>query len=369
MTRLLSTLLATTALWAAPDVPGNEPAKVAPLDLSEFDSAMGDDGASGQSTDGFEEVSQEQAQEEILLQHQTRQHIDADDDETSNGVRQDEGGQVEDGGQRAAKTPAAEPAAEPAKPAVPAAADAEDETKLPQWVQDRLAREKRKTARALGELEAARKAPAPQVTETTAAPAEPPKSSDYEEWEDYVAAKALYEKSQKAAKDKPAPKLDLNDMPKPMPETLRIQVAGAIGEINAALEAHPELHKIVNDPTNPKNLKITPSMILAISETDNPASVLQAFADNPAMSAEIAGLPEAKAVARILKLDKPGAAKPAPAPAPKPQAPAPKLSTAPEPIAPLGGENRAAPSHEEADFNTFEAQRRVEESAKDEWGW
>jgi len=373
--RHIADLLTSTVLWAAPDDPTGAapktPATVAPLDLGEFDYAMGDDGASSQATDGFEEIDQDQAEAEILERHQSVQHIDAGDDVTSTGVKfEGDGGEVEEGGQKRDKpADGQQPPAkvESPKPGAPAAADGEDETKLPQWVQDRLAREKRKTARVEAELEATRKAPAPKADAAPAAPAEAPKAADFEDFEEYMEAKTLYDKSQKApkAKDAPAPKAD------PATDAMRVQIAGAIGEINAVLkDALPELHQIVNDPANPKGLKITPSMVLAISETDNPAAVLQAFADNPALSVEIAGLPEAKAVARILKLDKP----PAAAPAPKggqqqPTVPPKKLSDAPAPVAPLDGTNRVPPSYEEADFNTFEQQRRAEEKTDDPFGW
>ncbi len=364
--RHIADLLTSTVLWAAPDDPAGAPkapTTVAPLDLGEFDHAMGDNGASGQDTDGFEEVDQDGSGAEILERHQSVQHIDSEDDETSTSVRF-EGGDVEEGGQRRDKAPAA---AEP-DPAAAAAVEGEDETKLPEWVQKRLQREKRATARVAAELDAMKRTPAVQpkpVEAAPAAPAEAPKAADFEDFEEYMEAKALYDKSQKAAKDKPAPKAEPNSPPSTASEAMRVQVAGVIGEINAVLkDDHPELFKIVNDNTNPKGLKITPGMILAIGETDNPAAVLQAFADNPALSVEIAGLPPEKAAARIIKLDKPSAAA-----APTQQQPLKKLSDAPAPVKPLDGSSRVAPSYEEADFNTFEAARRAEEKADDPFGW
>lgn len=375
MRTLTTGLMTSTALWAPPDDP-KSPATVASLDLGEFDMAMGDNGASSQATDGFEEIDQDQAKAEILERHQSVQHIDSDDDETSTGVRDDgPGGDVEEGGQKRDKPEAQEkPAQTPEEKAAAdaAAAQQQEESNLPDWVKERLAREKRKTARIEAELAAARQTPAAPAKPTADAapptPAEPPKAADFEDFEEYMEAKALYDRSQRALKDKPAPKAD-TPAPSPDADKMRIQIAGVIGEINAVLEDdHPELHKIVNDPANPKGLKITPGMILAIGETDNPAAVLQAFVDNPALTVELAGLPPEKAAVRIAKLDKPSTAK-APAQAPQQQRPAPKISQAPEPIAPLDGTSRVPPSYEEADFKTFEQQRRAEEKDDDPFSW
>lgn len=247
----------------------------------------------------------------------------------------------------------------------------DDDSQLPKGVRRRLERANRQRDAALAEAEDLRK----QVKKADDDPAgindktpvEAPNAADFDNYEDYLEAKALYEKSKSNPKPKveskkadPEPKKE--ERAKPDPEV--VEAISAIGEEIGS--KHADLWGKVTANGNPLGLQITRDMLLAISDADNPATILQAMADNPALSKEIAALPARQQVRRIAKLD---TAEP-----PKKEAkkadpkPAPKLSEAPEPITPGTGQGKVD-GDPISDFTSFERQREAEETVRSKDFW
>jgi hypothetical protein len=248
--------------------------------------------------------------------------------------------------------------------------DPDDLSKLPKGVRRRLERAQRQRDAAVAEAEQLRKdATKPKADDDPAgienkAPADPPNAADFDDYEAYLEAKALYDKGKKAPPKKAAepakpaaePKAEEKPAAPAKPDT---EVVEAITAIGAEMKAdHAELWGKVTADGNPLGLTITRDMLIAISDADNPATVLQALADKPELSKEIAKLPASQQIRRITKLDT-GAAEPAK----DGDKPAPKLSNAPPPITPGSGKGKGEIDPIK-DFTTFEREREAEETGR-----
>lgn len=252
--------------------------------------------------------------------------------------------------------------------------DEDPDSKLPKGVRRRIARANAQRDAALAEAEALRKAK-PKADDDDPAgivnKGEAPNAADFDNYEEYLDAKKLFDqgKSKKAepakADDKKAADTD-KDKAKP-----DLEVVQAITDIGDEIgETHADLWAKVTHQSNPLKLTITRDMLIAISDSDYPGEVLQALADKPELSKEIAGLSPAKQMARIVKLDKApaggkdkgddtqgGGAQPGK-----------KLSSAPEPIKQGGGRQQGEVDPIK-DFSDFERSRNEEESKRSSDWW
>jgi len=276
---------------------------------------------------------------------------------------------VEEDGDKA-KTEEKKPAAK--------AAPADDDTELddngnplPKGFKRRLERATRQrdaVQRELDDLKAKQAEPAKVEDKAKDAPTEAPNAADFDDYEDYLEAKTLFEKS----KGKPKEKAKTEEKPAPKADDAKpdAEVVAALESIGGLVtEVLPDVWKQVTDPANPLNLAITRDMLLAIDEAENPDAILKAFVDKPALSEEIAKLSPRAQILRIAKLDVPltdAQKKAAPAAKAKDGAPAApkKVSQAPEPIDPLKGKAAPTKAVEDMSFAEYEAHRASEDKAK-----
>lgn len=262
------------------------------------------------------------------------------------------------------------------KPAAKAAPDGDaelddDGNPLPKGFKRRLERANRQrdaVQRELDELKA-KGTDAPKAEDKAKdVPTEAPNAADFDDYEDYLEAKTLFEKS----KGKPKEKAKAEEKPAGQADPAKpdAEVVAALESIGGLVtEVLPEVWKQVTDPANPLNLAITRDMLLAIDEADNPDAILKAFVDKPALSEEIAKLSPRAQILRIAKLDVPLTAeqkKAAPAAKAKDGAPAApkKVSAAPDPIDPLKGKAAPTKAVEDMSFAEYEAHRASEDKAK-----
>lgn len=255
------------------------------------------------------------------------------------------------------------------------AEDGDEDGELPAWVKRRLDRQERKHQRELSEArEAATKAKAAEEEGGKAKdPGPTPVASDYDDFESFLEAKALHEKSAKAFREgKAAKPPEKKGEPKKAdegkPDT---ELIAAIEDIQAVLtDTAPDLWKKVTEKTD---LQISRDMALSIAEAKYPHSVLQVLLDKPAEAERISKLSPRRQAIELDKLDVKEPAKAETPPKEKKETTPPKKpSSAPAPIEPLDGKTEADRPYGADDFSAFEQRRAAEEKAavgtgKDFW--
>lgn len=224
--------------------------------------------------------------------------------------------------------------------------------RLPPGLQKRLAREKRKVERAQGERDAM-DASLQELRDLISKGIEmkafrEPVPGDFDVIEDYTKAKARWtkvrdmiatrdEKAEKAAEPAPGFRdalLNLKDVVEGSDKTLWAEVKG-------------------NDA-----LQISPHMVIALSEADDPTAALRALKDDPAEAERISKLSPARQMAAVIALK------------PKPAAPGKRVTQAEDPPSPVST-RAGAPGLDlsKADTETFIRVRNEQEARGGRFGW
>ena len=227
---------------------------------------------------------------------------------------------------------------------------------LPKGVKKRLARAARRQEDALARAEAAEKeagelrSKVAEKAEFDAQKLQEPDPDDYADFEEYESAKNEYmcNKAVAVTAKEDAAKTKDNDTD----SGNDYELLDAIDDIKD--DVSKELFAKVGEN---KDMTITRSMVLAISESDDVEKVMNALAANPKLANEIAALPVHKQVLRIAKLD-----------AAKPTESLTKNSNAPEPIDPVDGSDATKKSQDDMNFSEYEADRNKQEQS-DPWSW
>lgn len=230
---------------------------------------------------------------------------------------------------------------------------------LPKNIKRRVRRAQRQRDEANAELATVKARVAElEATQAPKVTAEPD-SSDFDSYAEWQTAHAAW----KAEKDKPPAKVE----PKADDAPEAAAIRGAVAEIKDAIaDDHPELWATVINPAT--KINVSQDMLFAIAEAEHPESILQQFIDNPALSTEIAGLKTSAAqIRRIVKLDVPGAAKPAASAAPV--VPPRKTSSAPPPIEPIDGKAVVVKSINDMSFKELESTLNAQEAKRNSFDW
>lgn len=201
---------------------------------------------------------------------------------------------------------------------------------------ERLARiEAEKQAAYYRGLAESGKAPAAQVTRD---PNAPPRQEDYTSYDDFVVARAVYEITQKTARE--------NAAQRELEAESRMQ-----SDIERARAKYEDFDaKAIYNPT----LQITRPMYDAIRESTAPAEIGYYLGNNPAEAARIAALTPLAAAREIGRID-------AKLNDTKPAGEVKRISQAPEPIKSLTGSGSfVAKSYDEMSMGEYAAKRRAD---------
>lgn len=175
---------------------------------------------------------------------------------------------------------------------------------------DRLTKEKSELARKVEELSAKNGAPASSDGE--------PDVTDFEEYDDYLAARDAYRDKKQGGNQNAKSKDE-------QPSSEVVEAKEIIYESFAdAREKYSDFDAVVTA----KDIAITNDMVVALAECDEPTDVLYYIAKHKAKSHEIAALSPRKQAIEFGKIEAMLAAKPLKSV---------KASAAPEPIKPVGG--------------------------------
>ena len=178
----------------------------------------------------------------------------------------------------------------------------------------------------------------PSANQAPVAPAGPPDQSQFENWDDYLVAKAKYEFRQEQAQQSRNNRVSTNQT--------RFQQ-----DLAKAAEQDPDIMRAVRMAPAP-----TPAMTDAILESDASAAIAIHLATHPDEYARIRSLPSEYAQAReIGKLEAKLSASPAPAQVNH-------ISQAPEPLKPVGGGGESQTTDlENVSMEEFAARRNAEQ--------
>lgn len=184
-----------------------------------------------------------------------------------------------------------------------------------------------------------------------------PKPEDFDRHEDYETALEKWTEGKK--KPEEAPKQRKNP-----------EFEEAFAEVTDSFEEGRKRHKDFDDLVLVDDLKITPPMVMAMADSDDPSEIayyLGQHKDETARIAEMSPVRQAKEIAKIeLKLSE-EKGKDKPSDKANPAQPPKKVTTAPEPVKPVSGNDASEKKLEDMNFAEFEESRNKARSKSKFW--
>lgn len=185
------------------------------------------------------------------------------------------------------------------------------------------------------------------------AQAEEPKASDYTDYDEYLSDLAAFNeasdgKDDGKGKKEPEKKAE-SDTGSETPEGFQDALDDVMAAFKDAKDDYDDFDAVVHS----EELKITPDMVIALSETDDPAAIAHYLGKHTDEAASIANMTERQQMRAIAKLeDKVGSKKPV----------GKKTTAAPDPIDdPVRGQGQPATDLKDMTFNDFEKTRNEQE--------
>lgn len=231
-----------------------------------------------------------------------------------------------------AETPVTTPSGETAKPEVAEVKPVgevqftpEQQARVNQLIQERLARDRAKRERELeAEVRRLGQQQQPPKVEQQASDPAAPKRDDFEDYQEYLRADARFVALQAVKADREAQEQAAKQAKEKEAQTTVLQEFDKRRE--AAVTKYPDFEDVV---AVAQTLPISDAAFAAITNLEEGWDLIHYLGTNPAEAHRIYALPPARQAAEVGKL----AAKVASAPAPKPAS----VSRAPAPIEPLAG--------------------------------
>jgi hypothetical protein len=167
---------------------------------------------------------------------------------------------------------------------------------------------------------------------------EEPDPANFEDYEDYEKA------------------LDAFKFSKKNEEEIDPNYATAIQELQGKFDEEADKYDDFDEKINNQDLKITSYMVMAFNEMENSTDLAYYYASNPEEALKVSKMTPTKQSISVMKKSEALQKKPMK-----------KVTTAPDPINPVGGEAEISKPLNELSFKEFEKKRNLEESQKTHW--
>lgn len=185
--------------------------------------------------------------------------------------------------------------------------------------------------------------------------AKEPDPDDYEDVDSYLEAVSKWEEDSKSKKDDDEGKKKANKEDQPAVDRVFVE---AKRSLERAITDWDDIPDDFNEVALADTLPVTPDVVVALTNMDEPAKMFYWLGKNPEEAAKIASMTPQKIAIALAKVEakedlsfvKPAANK--------------KITAAPEPISPIGGNDGAKKDLEDMDFAEFSKEMNKRDSRR-----
>lgn len=179
-----------------------------------------------------------------------------------------------------------------------------------------------------------------------------PQAADYDDYNEYLSDLAAFNESQDSGEQSDKAK---KEPEKPEAPEVSEEFTEALDDVMSAFKDAKADYSDFDDVVHSKELKITEDMVIALSETDDPAAIAYHLGKHTDEASKIAAMSPRQQMRAIAKLEAKVSDK-------KP--PSKKTTNAGDPIDPVSGGGEPAKDLETASFSDYEKQRNEQERGK-----